>query len=89
LPDPTAISPERVRPDRLDERYPGTEADQLRLAFSAANVAWRSHHRTRAGASGGARGATAGRDRPRLELPPVERLGTVTTEAGALAMPTT
>jgi creatinine amidohydrolase len=82
-----ALSPERVRPDRLNVSYPQFKSDTLRLEFSAANVAWTSRDLTNSGTFGDARHATAERGRQRLE-PMIDKLAAVLTEISAFEMPT-
>lgn len=81
-----ALSPERVRPDRLDVAYPQFESETLRLEFSAANVAWASRDLTATGTFGDAREASAERGQKRIE-PMIATLAAVLTEISAFEMP--
>lgn len=82
-----ALSPERVRPDRLDVAYPQFESETLRLEFSAANVAWASRDLTATGTFGDARQASAERGWRRIE-PMIAKLSAVLTEISTFEMPT-
>jgi creatinine amidohydrolase/Fe(II)-dependent formamide hydrolase-like protein len=83
-----ALSPERVREEKRDVAYPGFQGENLKLEFSAANVAWITRDLTASGTLGDAREATAEKGRARLE-PLVERLAEVLTEISVFEMPGT
>ena len=82
-----ALSPERVRPDRLNVAYPQFESETLRLEFSAANVAWTSRDLTSSGTFGDAREATAERGWQRID-PMIRKLTAVLTEISIFEMST-
>jgi len=81
------ISPERVRPDRVNVSYPQFKSETLCLEGSAANVAWTSRDLVSSGTFGDATQANAQRGQQRLE-PLVKSLAAVLTEISSFEMPT-
>ena len=74
-----ALSPERVRIDRLDCAYPDFRSDTLDLEMTGATIGWKTSDFQESGTWGDATSASAERGRKRLE-PLVERLAEVLTE---------
>lgn len=81
-----ALSPERVRPDRLDAALPDLRARTVDLEFTGATVAWLTRDLSATGTLGNATTATAERGRTRLPGV-IEALVAVLTEIADFEMP--
>ena len=74
-----ALSPDRVRMDRLDCAYPDFRSSALELELAGATIGWKTDDFQKSGTWGDATSASAERGRKRLD-PLVERLAAVLTE---------
>jgi creatinine amidohydrolase/Fe(II)-dependent formamide hydrolase-like protein len=74
-----ALSPDRVRQDRVEAAYPKFKSQHLSLEFTGATVAWLTRDFQPTGTWGDATVATAARGRIRVEKV-VERLCEILTE---------
>ncbi len=81
-----ALSPERVRADRVDTAYPSFAAKSLSLEFGGANLAWITSDWMKSGTWGDATRATAERGRARLDAM-LPRLVAVLTEISTFELP--
>ena len=81
-----ALSPERVRPDRVEAAYPDFTARHLSLELTGATVAWLTRDFQPTGTWGDATVATAERGRLRVEKV-VERLQEILTDIAGFEFP--
>jgi creatinine amidohydrolase/Fe(II)-dependent formamide hydrolase-like protein len=81
-----ALSPDRVRPDRVEAAYPEFAAQHLSLEFTGATVAWLTRDFQPTGTWGDATVATAERGRIRVEKV-VERLQEILVEIATFELP--
>lgn len=81
-----ALSPERVRPDRVEAAYPDFKTRNLSLEFTGATVAWLTRDFQPTGAWGDATTATAERGRIRIDQM-VSRLQDILTEIAVFEFP--
>ncbi|WP_223475889.1 creatininase family protein [Oricola indica] len=74
-----AVSPDRVRTEKLDCAFPDFQSETLALEMTGATIGWKTDDFQKTGTWGDATGATAERGAQRLE-PLIERLASILTE---------
>ncbi len=79
------LSPDRVRPDRVEAAYPDFDSEYLQLEMTGATVAWLTRDYSLTGTWGDATIASAGRGKERLK-PLIDGLVDVLSEISAFEM---